>query len=85
MNFENRYRYNTFEEVCKAEKYLIGWIAHILFNEDKKDFSIMSHSVCEWCTYCDQRNAAYKSGLRYGDDYPLVHLAVENPYPEEVL
>lgn len=82
MSFNDRDRYSTFDEARKIQKEMTGWISHIIFNEDKKDFSIMGHINCEWCIYCQQRNIAYENGLRYGDDYPLIHLAVENPYPE---
>lgn len=84
MSFKDRDRYKTFDDALKQTKSMCGWIHHILFNEDQKDFSIMAHINCEWCLYCEQRNIAYKNGLRYENDYPLVHLAVENPYPEEL-
>lgn len=81
-NFENRDRYKNYAEALEVYKKNIGWIVHLLLN-DEGDFSIMGHINCEWCNYCEQQNIAYKAGLRYSDDYPLVHKAKENPYEEE--
>lgn len=79
--FKDRDRYGTYEEALEAYKKGTGWILHILVNEER-DFSIMGHLVCEWCDYCDQRNLAFKAGLRYSNDYPLVHMAKEDPYED---
>jgi hypothetical protein len=83
MSFQDRTKFQKFSEALAVMKKCTGWINHIILNEDKS-FSIMSHINCEWCDYCDQRNAAYDNGIRYSDDdYPLVHEAKQDPHENQ--
>lgn len=60
----------SFHTACKIVGNSVGWITHILENNDKS-YSVMSHINCEHCDYCsDELN-----GIR-------VHKFKENPYEE---
>lgn len=81
-NFENRYKFKTWEEVLATYKQPTNVIQHILKNDDET-FSIMTHIVCNTCNYCRNESYVYKKGIRFDTDYPLVHMAVEDLYVYE--
>lgn len=91
INFKDRPRLSL-EEAKKAVKEATGWICHLIQNgewefNDREytppTYSVMMHINCEWCDYCDAANVAYRSGIRYSTDHPLIHLAKEDPYENE--
>jgi len=60
-----------------------GWISHALVNTDES-YSVMRHSVCEYCDYCKAEEAGYKSGMRNSHKLtiinPFIHVAKEDAY-----
>lgn len=83
--FENRERFQTFEEAKKIVDNAEGWISHILINEDGT-YSVMSHINCEWCVYCETKRVVHQLGIysyntkTFDEDHPLVHKALPDPY-----
>lgn len=74
---QNRPRF-SFDEIQKAYRNSkSNTIEHIIYNEDTKDFSMMSHIVCEFCLYCEMENS---DNLQFMS--VKVSNYVENPYPE---
>lgn len=78
-NFKDRLKFN-YEKALEIYNSESNCIIHILYNNDNT-FSIMAHSVCEHCLYCEQANQAYALGLRMINEHPFIHVALENPYP----
>lgn len=56
------------------DKGLVGRISHILDNKDGT-YSVIGHSVCEHCDYCDESNKMV--GV---PDSERIHTARPNPY-----
>jgi len=62
--------YSTLEEAVSAQEKIVGWISHILINDDGS-YSILGHINAEWCDYCAEAEKIFTPHVKA----PFVHLA----------